>query len=399
MTRLSLTNPGVFANPAQRRGGRLCAAAAIVALLAGCGGDGAPPEAAGRPVQTTTIEASTLRDELLLTGEVQAQKDVNASFRIGGKLLDRPVNVGDQVKAGQVLAKLDPATEENALRAAKAAVVAALGEVETARNVYARQQRLLGEGFTTRPRYDQARQALETAQARLEDSEAQLETAQDRLAFATIRADAPGVVTARGAEPGEVVQPGQMIVRMAREDGRDAVFDVPATMLQSPPGDGAIRIALAADAAVTATGRIREVSPQADPVTRTFRVRVGLTNPPEAMRLGSTVNGSVRLRSAVVVAIPASALTSRGSAAAVWIVDPASGAVALRNVDVLRFEAERVIISQGLEPGEVIVSTGVQALHPGQRVSPLKVVPAAGAARAADAGARPPGMLQRGSKG
>ncbi len=348
-----------------------CAGAAVLAAtLAGCQGEQAAPTAA-RPVRVATVESSVLRDAASMTGDIQARKDVDAAFRVGGRMIERGVNVGDRVTAGQVLARLDPATEQNALTAAKATLAAARGDVTTARNTFERQDRLMAQGFTTRPRYDQARQALDTAQSRLEDAEARVETARDRLRFTELRADAAGVVTARGAEPGEVVQPGRMIVRIARDDDRDAVFDVPASILASGSADTRIRVSLVADPAVVAEGRVREVSPEADPVTRTFKVRVALDRPPEAMRLGATVNGAFDLRSGVVVSIPASALTSSNRTPAVWIVDPGTSSVSLRSIDVLRFEPGRVIVAQGLEPGEVIVTAGVQALHPGQRVKPL----------------------------
>jgi len=349
---------------------RLIAAAAAITLLAGCQVE--PPAAtSARPVAVFMVEASRLTDAVQLTGDVQARKDVDAAFRIGGKMTERPVNIGDKVNAGQVLARLDSATEQNALQAAKAALTAARGEVATARNTFDRQQHLMNQGFTTRPRFDQARQALETAQSRLEDAEARSDAARDRLGFTELVADAPGVVTARGAEPGEVVQPGRMIVSLARDDGRDAVFEGPAAMLRAGSATTLVNVALAGDPTVTAVGRIREVSPEADPVTRTFRVRVGLDNPPEAMRLGATIIGTVALASNVITAIPALALTSDRGAPAVWVVDPASTTVSLRPVDVLRFDTDRVIVAQGLEPGDVIVAAGVQALHPGQRVRPL----------------------------
>ncbi len=365
----------VFASVPSLRGlnraGRALAALAALAFVAGCGRGTDTPPSAGRPVRVVTVESTKLRNALTLSGEIQAQTDVNVAFRIAGRMVTSPLKVGDVVKAGQVIATLDPATEQNALRAANAAAVAARGEVVNARSTFDRQERLLDQGFTTRPRFDQAKQALETAQARLEDAEARVETSQNRLGFTQLRADAAGVVTARGAEAGEVVQPGQMIVRLARDDGRDAVFDVPASIPIDQSASSEIRVVLAADAAIAAVGRIREISPQADPVTRTFRVRVGLDNPPASMRLGSTVNGAVDLSSSVVVTVPASALTSSAGRPAVWIVDQGKSTVSLRSIDILRFEPGRVVISQGLEPGDVVVTAGIQALHPGQRVSPL----------------------------
>ena len=278
------------------------------------------------------------------------------------------MNVGDRVAAGQVVARLDPQTEQNALSAAKAGLEAARGEVNTARSTFERQEQLMAQGFTTRPRFDQALQAQETAQARLENAEAQVELAQDRLGFTELRADVAGVVTARSVEPGEVVQPGQVVVQVARDDGRDAVFNVPARLLETQTGGAIDPRRSRRRPAVVAYGRVREVAPQADPVTRTFQVRVGLQDPPEAMRLGSTVTGTMELTSTVIVAIPASALTQSGRSPAVWIVDPDTRPFPCALWTSCASILDRVILSQGLEPGETIVSGGIQALHPGQRV-------------------------------
>jgi len=164
------------------------------------------------------------------------------------------------------------------------------------------------------------------------------------------------------------VQAGQMIVRIARQDGRDAVFDVPAQLLRSAPADAEISVHLIEGPTVTAMGRVREVGEQADTVTRTFQVKVGLTDPPAVMRLGSTVTGSVQLNSAPVITIPASALTRVNQQPAVWIVDPSSLTVSMRNIDVLRYDPGTVVVSHGLDTGDIVVTAGVQALHPGQKV-------------------------------
>lgn len=361
------------------------AALALLLTLAACQNEKAAiPEA--RPVRVVTVEAGRFANDIRLSGEIQAEKNVGLAFRIGGRVAERPVNVGDNVKAGQLIARLAPTIEANALAAAKAALEAARGQVNTARSTFARQERLMAQGFTTRPRFDEALKAQETAQAQFENAEAQVELAQDRLGFTELRAGVAGVVTARNVEPGEVVQPGQVVVQLARDDGRDAVFAVPARLLETRGGDPIVRVALADAPGVTATGSIREVSPQADPVTRTFQVRVGLQDPPEAMRLGSTVVGTVELTSDAIVSIPASALTQQGLSPAVWVVDPKTSTVSLRDVDVLRFDPGAVILSQGLEPGEIIVSGGIQALHIGQRVRQL---PPASAGRTALAPGRP----------
>ena len=347
---------------------RLVAAAALAATLAACGEAPPPVVSAPRQVEVAVVEASRISETARLTGDVQARDEVELGFRIGGKVVERLVNVGDSVVAGQVLARLDTETERNALNAAKAVRVAALGEVEQTRGTFERQDHLMRQGFTTRRQFEQALAAKEVAQARLDEADAQVAIAQDRLGFAELRADAPGVVTTRNLETGEVVQPGQVVLRLARDSGRDAVFDVSPRFLDQKPADGQFRVSLASDPERSALGRVREISPQADPVTGTFRIRVGLDHPPAVMQLGSTVVGVLEKSSSLVVSVPSSALTVQGSDAAVWVVDPGSLRVGLRRIEVMRFEYARVIVMQGLEPGETVVSAGIQALHPGQVV-------------------------------
>jgi RND family efflux transporter MFP subunit len=256
----------------------------------------------------------------------------------------------------------------NALRQAKANLAGAEGQLTQARNHFDRQQTLLAQGWTTRANFDQAQQAMQTAQSQVDAAEAQLKSAHDLVSFTELKADAPGILTEVKPASGEVVQAGQPIVRIARKDGRDAVFDVPAQLLRSAPSNSEIAVSLADAPEVTATGRVREIGAQANPVTRTFEARVGLTDPPTEMRLGATVLGRINMDSGPVIAIPASALTRANQQPAVWIVDPASKTVSLRNVDVDRFDQAQVVVSQGLDTGDVVVTAGVQALHPGQKV-------------------------------
>ncbi|HEX5079280.1 MAG TPA: efflux RND transporter periplasmic adaptor subunit [Geminicoccaceae bacterium] len=340
----------------------------MLALVAACGptAEPAPPEI--RPVRVTTVEERTGGDTVSLTGTVQAATTVNLAFRIEGRMTERLVGVGDQVEPGQVVARLDPQNEENALRAARADLAAATGQLTEAQNNYQRQSTLLADGWTTRVRYDEARQTLETARSRADAAQAQLYIAQNLVGYTELIADAPGVVAAVGAEPGEVVQAGRMILQVARQDGRDAVFDVPAQVKNLTPPDPEIEVALTMDSSVSAIGRVREVAPRADPVTGTFEVKVGLIDPPAPMRLGSTVTGRMQVGGAGGIEVPASALTTADGQPAVWIVDPASATVALRNIDVLSFDPARVQVAQGLESGDVVVTAGVQALRPGQKV-------------------------------
>jgi RND family efflux transporter MFP subunit len=265
------------------------------------------------------------------------------------------------------VAKLEPQDELNDLRSAQATVAAAQAQFAEAKSNFDRQRTLLARDVASRAQFERAEQTLETARAQLDTAEAQLKAAKDRVSDTELKADAPGIVTATGAEAGEVVQAGQSIVRVARKDGRDAVFDVPGQLLRSAPSDPLITVSLTDDPAVTASGRVREVAPQADPVTRTFEVKVGLTDPPAAMRLGSTVVGRMQLDAAPVIEIPASALTQLDRRPAVWVVDPSSLTVSLRNVDILRQDPATVAISEGLDSGDIVVTAGTQALHPGQK--------------------------------
>jgi membrane fusion protein, multidrug efflux system len=321
-----------------------------------------------RPVRTATVEKREAGAPITLTGRVEAEDEVTLAFRISGRVIENDRKLGDRLEAGQVVSRLESQNERNALRAAQANLVAAQGQLTQARNHFERQDTLLKQGWTTRANHDQATQALQTATSQVDAAEAQLKTAEDQLSFTELRADAPGVVTAVGPGAGEVVQAGQMILRVARKDGRDGVFDVPAQLLRSVPSDARITVSLTDDPRITTTGRVREIAPQADPVTRTFAVKIGLNNPPEAMRLGATVTGRAEIDSGAIINIPASALTKFNSEPAVWIVDPANETVSIRNIEVLRYDPARVAVSGGLTTGEVVVTAGVQALHPGQKV-------------------------------
>ncbi|MEI8394716.1 MAG: efflux RND transporter periplasmic adaptor subunit [Rhodospirillaceae bacterium] len=339
----------------------------VAAILAGCG-DHETPAPQTRPVRTVTVERHAAAESFSLTGQVRAQDQANVAFRLDGRMIERRVNPGDNVKPGQIIARLDPQILQNGLRQAQANLSAAQGQRTQARNDFERQRQLLEKGNTPRSRFDQAQQATQTAEAQVNAAEAQLHTAREQLNYTELLADSAGTVTAVGAEPGEVVAAGRMIVQVARQGGRDAVFDVPAQLIRTAPRDPVVEIALTDDPGITVKGRVREVAPQADPATRTFQVKVGLIDPPETMRLGATVTGRITLTAPAGVELPASALTRANSHPAVWVVDPRALTVSLRTVDILRYDSASVVVSQGLEAGETVVTAGVQVLHPGQKV-------------------------------
>ena len=349
------------------------AALTLIPLLAGCKRETAEEAPPPRPVRTVVVEKGGLGQSIVLTGQIQAEKEVALAFRIGGRIIERSVDRGDRVKPDQVVAKLDAQNELNSLRSARAALAAANARLEQDSNHFDRQDTLLKQGWTTRANFDQAQQALRTAQAAVDDGKAQVEIAEDRVSYTELKAGLSGTVTSRAAESGEVVQAGQMVFMVARDSGWDAVFDVPAQVLRTAPGDADVIIALTDDPSITAKGRVRQVDPQADPVTRTFKVRVAVNDPPATMRLGATVTGRMEVDHGHGVSLPASALTAADRNPAVWVVDPDSLTVALKPVEVLRFDPGTVVLSGGLNGGEIVVTAGVQALHPGQKVRPLGV--------------------------
>ncbi len=347
---------------------RLALALTFASVLVACDEteDVAPTEA--RPVRVVTVEERVAGDTVSLAGTVESQVQVDLGFRIGGRLLERLVGVGDTVEAGQIIARLDRTDEENGLRAAEANLAAAEGQLSEARSNFDRQRQLYDRGFLAKAGLERAEAALTTASSVADAAAAQFGIATRRLNDTALYADAPGVVTAIGAEPGEVVTPGRMIVQVAREEGMDAVFDVPENLLGLGGIDNVINVALSQNPGITAEGRVREVSPRADAVTGTFRVRVGLIDPPPELRLGSTITGQTTFDPVGSIEIPASALTSADDQPAVWVVDPAALTVSLRPITVGRFTPAAVVVQDGLQPGDVVVTAGVQALRPGQQV-------------------------------
>ncbi|MEB2344632.1 MAG: efflux RND transporter periplasmic adaptor subunit [Deltaproteobacteria bacterium] len=355
---------------------RLATATCALAWLAACGPAEEPPAPDVRPVRAITVEELPGGETVSLTGRIEAQEEVSLAFRVSQRLVERLVNVGDRVRAGQLVARVESTTLDNAVAAARANLASLQARAADARLEADRQRSLFERGVAPRARFESAQKARDAAVAQVDAAQAQLATAREQLGYTELFADAAGTVTAVGAEPGEVVGAGQMIVRVARKGGRDAVFDVPARVKEAAGGlDPEVTVALASDANVRATGRVREVSPQANPVTRTFEVRVGLSGPPEAMRLGSTVTGSIHLAGGGGIRIPASALTSASGAPAVWVLDPGSSTVAIRNVVLEQSGRSEVSIAEGLAPGDVVVTAGVQTLRPGQKVRLLQDAP------------------------
>src|SRR6516165_9617931 len=320
-----------------------------------------------RPVRTVTVEPKEAGETVSLTGEIQPRYQADLGFRVRGKILQRPVDVGTQVKKGDLLARLDPQQYSQDLEVAKAEVAKADAEVTRSRNQEYRQSELLKKGFTTQVAYDQAVKTFKTAEAEAEAARAKQTQASENLGYTDLKADADGVISAIGADPGQVVSAGQMVARLAQLGEREAVFNVAEATFKSPPKNPTVTVELVSNPEVKVAGKVRYVSPQADPTTRTFTVRVSLPDAPPQMRLGATVVGSVTLGEGQVVMIPGSALFQKDGQPAVWLVSK-DGTVELKPITVARYQGDSVVVGGGLGQGDIVVTGGVQKLLPGQKV-------------------------------
>jgi RND family efflux transporter MFP subunit len=337
-----------------------------LALLSAC--DKPHPAAEIRPVRTITAVPGSEGEPVQLTGHIRARIEEPLAFRIDGRMIARRVNIGDTVQPNDLIAELDPQPKLDALHEAQANVAKAEATLREASHNMDRKRTLLGQGWSTKVEYDAAERAFATAQAQVDAAAAQLHAAEDQLSYARLVADAPGIVISKSAEPGEVVRAGQTIVTVAHYDGVDAVFDVPASLMRQVSPDVLVTVALTDDPKIRTTGRVRETAPQADPTTRSFQVKVGLDEWPEAMRLGATVFGQARMLAGNGIELPATALTVLDDKPAVWVVDPQSLQVSLRAVGLQRHASSSIVVSTGVEPGELVVTAGVHALRPGQKV-------------------------------
>lgn len=320
-------------------------------------------------VQARVVKFSDYAPSVVLTGEIKARVQSDLAFRVSGRIVERMVDVGAHVAPGQALARIDPQEQEANLRAAGATVQAAEAQLRQATSSFDRQKTLLANGFTTRREYDQAEQAFRTAQGSLDAARAQLATAQEQLSYAVLRASAAGIITARNAEAGQVVQAAQTVFSLAQDGPRDAVFNVYETLFANELVDKNVEVSLVSRPTVKATGVVREVAPTIDLTTGTVRVKVGIDQTPPEMTLGATVTGTGRLKPKKRVILPWSSLASRNGRPAVWIIDPRNRTVSLRAVSVDAYQTGEIVLNDGLAPGEIVVTAGGQLLTPGQIVA------------------------------
>ncbi len=333
--------------------------------LAGCQQETKAPEPV-RPVLSMVLEPN-LGEGTVAVGVVEPRYKTNLAFRVLGRLTMRPVYVGDLVSEGQVVGTIDSTALELAVRSAKAELAKAEAQLATAKATEDRQRTLITSDATTKQTLDNAEQARAGAEATVAHAQANLTKAIEQRGYAQIKAEFAGVVTAVGAEVGQVVSPGQSVVTIARPDIREAVVDI-GEDLPLPLEIGLpFAVSLQLLPAVQVEGRIREIAPQADPLTRLRRIRIALTNPPESFRLGATVTAKLGKEQGPILRLPASAVLVRDGANFVWVIDQPANTVSLHKVDVVA-DQTGARVTDGLAPGERIVTAGIHSLKQGQQV-------------------------------
>lgn len=325
-------------------------------------------------VKTVAVKTSARADARVAIGEIRPRRESDLGFRVSGKLVERIAEIGSTVSKGDVLARIEDQDYRNRLRSAEADVAAAQAVMAEASAGESRIGALLRKGYATRANYDATLKNLRSAQAKLQSANIAFEMARDQLGYTELHADFDGIVTATGAEAGQSVNVGQMVVRVADPEARDAVFSIAEAVFSNAPHAARppeVTVSLLSNPAIATAGTIREISPVADAATRTFQVKVTLQNAPREMRFGSSVAGRVDATGKPVVVLPGSALFDKEGKPAVWVVTAAS-AVELKPVTVKRYETDRVVVSDGLSEGDIVVIAGVNRLREHEKVRTIE---------------------------
>ncbi|WP_373888878.1 efflux RND transporter periplasmic adaptor subunit [Massilia sp. ST3] len=337
----------------------------LASLLAACDKPATKTEDV-RPVRVVTLAAGAVGERLEFSGDVRPRYESRLGFRVGGKIVERKVDVGAAVKRGDVLMRLDPQDLRLAESQARAALRAAETERDLAQADYKRHQNLRSQNFVSQAVLDAKRSALTAAQANVDAARAAFRGQANQAGYASLTADADGVVTGIDAEVGQVVTAGAPVARVARTDEKEVVIGIPEDKVELLRKTGEVSVRLWANQGEAIPGKIREISPVADPATRTYTVKVAIPARQD-VRLGMTAavqiasgNGATALR------VPLSALVQNKGATSVWVVE--KGAVRMVPVQVAGQADNDVILGGGVQAGQQVVTAGVHLLKNGQKV-------------------------------
>jgi RND family efflux transporter MFP subunit len=343
------------------------AAVAALLFLAACQAETAPAPKAERPVQVQRVAFSAGEATREFVGVVRARHETDLGFRVAGKIVTRRVNVGDRVRAGEVVAQLDPEDLRLQAESAEAEFAAATANLAQAAADHERYVTLRSRGFASVAEFDRKTAAKSEAEGRLARARRALELARNQLGYADLKAGADGVITAALAEPGQVVAVGQPVLRLAHRGEKEAVIALPETWL-AEAREARASVSLWSGNGRRFAARLRELSPQADPATRTYAARFTIVDADETVALGMTATVTLtRAAEAPVAKVPLSAVLNRGKGPSVYVVN-GSGELALRPVEIASFNEDAALITGGIASGDKVVTLGVQKLQPGLKV-------------------------------
>lgn len=336
-----------------------------------------------RPVKAIVVQEHSGDAVRSFSGDMRARIESTLGFRVPGKIVERLVNIGDEVKVGQVIARLDDKDLILSESSAKAAVQSAKSRLAVAKDALARAEKLQPKGYTPEAVVDQRKLETDAAQAALEAAGAQARQAGNSTGYAELKADRAGIVTRVQAEAGQVVAAGTPVIALAEAGEIEVAFSVPEQDVTHLAIGQEAELDFWADGDIKTRGKIREIARQADPGSRTYAVRIAIPNPPAASRLGMTVTAMLKLRAgAPHISVPLAALTQINGRSAVYIADRNSSTVTSRQVETGGVNAESVKVVSGLKSGEVVVTGGIQFLSDGMQVRlPKEIVQTAAADR------------------
>jgi membrane fusion protein, multidrug efflux system len=322
-----------------------------------------------RPVRAMVVAAGTGKTIIELAGEIQPRYESQLGFRVGGKLIARKVEVGTLVKRGQVLMQLDPLDLQLAQSQAKAAVSATESTLALAKADLDRYRELRQKNFVSQALLDAKEAAYKSAIASHEQANAGLKVQANQSSYSTLYADADGVITAVQAEVGQVVAAGTPVVKLARTGEKEVRVSIPEDQIEVLRQVTDLAVKTWANSNVAISGRLRELSPIADPATRTYTAKISLPRAGPEIRLGMTATVQFAAPALPGIHLPMTALVNSKEGTAVWVVE--NGVVKLVPVQVASATGTEVLVAQGLSAGQSVVTAGVNQLRPGQKVSLL----------------------------
>lgn len=345
-------------------------------LLAACSAKPEPHQDQPRPVLFETMTPAPLQASWTLAGDVRARTESTHAFQTSGRVLERRVDVGDRVQRGQVLARIDPADLQPLVNARRAEQAAARSQLQLAKTDLERAEKLHARQFVSSANVDRARAAVDVARARLDAASAQLRQASNAYGYHDLASDVTGVVTAVQVEPGQVVAAGQPVLRVAREGDVEVAVAIPEADLARARAVKQWAVSFAGLPGQQWDAKLRELSPAADPASRTYGARLTLQGDISAVALGMSATAHPIVQAGDVLSVPLSALYSRDDTPRVWVIDTKDQTAHTRAVQLGASSGNRIVVTQGLKPGEQVITAGTSLLREGQKIRLPQTVPA-----------------------